>query len=125
MRLAQFLDHLKNRTGESLRAVEWYRDDEAELIYLREDLDQTAVQERAAEIHQSLTWDVEPSALSELDGLGDELATVSLREEAVLVHLPAGHNYGVVVSLDPDAARSLHGFVIECRETVLEVDPGV
>lgn len=124
MRLAKFLEFLKDRTGESLRAVEWYRDDDAELIYLRDDLDQAELQHRADDIHEFLTWDVDSSEMGDLQGLGEELASVSLREQAVLVHLPVSQKYGVVIGLEPEAARSLHGFVTECRETVFELDQG-
>lgn len=123
MQLAQFLEFAQEGHGDTLRAVEWYRDDEAELIYLRDDLDLEEVQRRADEVHKNLTGVAESSEGQELDDLGDELATMSLRDDAVLVHLPVNPNYGVVFSLDTAAARSLHQFINECRETLIEHGP--
>jgi len=122
MRLAQFLEFLKDEAGDSLRAVEWYREGEAELIYIRDDLELGEMEERAEEIHEALTWDWTPPEAARIRELGDELATVSVRREAVLVHLPAGEEYGVVVGLEPEAARSLHRFVNDCRATLADLD---
>lgn len=122
MQLASFLEFLQDQAGEALRGVAWYRDREAELIYLRDDLDLEAVQSRVTATHKALTWDLGPPTPTELDTLGAELATVSVRESAVLVHLPVEQRYGVVVGLEPDAVQSVHDFVGACRETLIDAD---
>lgn len=115
MELAPFLEYLQQRAGDSLRAVEWYREDEAELIYLRDDLDVGEVQPRADEIHQRLIGGESLAEPQQLRELGPRLATINLHEEAVLINLPVGEQYGVVVGLEPEAARNLHDFVTDAR----------
>lgn len=119
MKLAQFLEYLQGRAGDFLRAVEWYRDVESELVYLRDYLGHGAVQRRADEVHENFTWDVDVSGVDALVDLGKDLTSVNFREQAVL--FPVSHNDGVVVSLEPDPTRSIHRFVTECRDTAIEV----
>ena len=86
MELAPFIEYLQQRAGESLRAVEWYRGDEAELAYLRDDLDVGEVNPRAEEIHQRLIGGESLPEPEQLRDLGPRLATVNLHEEAVLIN---------------------------------------
>lgn len=118
MQLAPFLEYLQDRAGDSLRAVEWYRADEAELVYLRDDLELADMQARADEIHELVTRERPPYAMPGIQQLGAKLATVNFYEEAVLLNFPLGENYGVVVGLEPGVARSLHGFIDDCRSTL-------
>ena len=124
MQLAPLLDHLKTRAGESLRAVQWYRGDQTELIYVRDDLSVPDVVSRADAIHAQLTTKKPPQAEAEMATLGDRMATVNIYDEAFLINLPFGENYGVVIGLDPIVGRSLHEFVSGCRACLEEIDTG-
>lgn len=118
MHLAQFLEFLEDRAGDTLRAVNWYRGAESELIYVREDLDVETMDQRASHIHTQITGAPTASEPTDMIDLGDELATVNLYEEAVIVHLRVTADSGVVIGLDTIAARSLHDFIMDCRENL-------
>ena len=60
----------------------------------------------------------------ELHGVGAPLATVDLREKAVLFNLPVNEGYEVVVAFDPKVAGSLHEFVEQCRRQLIESKVG-
>jgi len=96
------------------------RSENAELVYLRDDLELEDVKRRAAELHEALTWPGNPSEPGGLRDLGERLATVSIRENVVLVNLPVAEEYGVVASLEPEAAGNLRGLVGDCRAVMEE-----
>lgn len=122
MQLAPFLDHLEGRLGDSLRAVQWYRGEETELIYLREDLDMERVIRRGEEVHQRLSTSSETLGEDLMAELGDQLATISVREGAFLLNFPVGHRAGVIVGIDVDVGTTLHGFIGDAREVLVDVE---
>lgn len=52
--------------------------------------------------------------------LGSQRASISLHDEAVLVHVRDGPDSGVVVTLDTDVARNLSEFVARCENVLLD-----
>ena len=77
---APFLEYLHQRAGDSLWAVEWYRGDEAELVYRRDNLDVGEVNLRAKEIHQRLIGGESLAEPQQLRELGPRLATRTVEE---------------------------------------------
>ena len=116
MQLAALLEFVQKRLGDSLRAVEWYRGDNAELIYLREDIDLEVAQRRGERLHNEINLAVDLPDEATLDDVGKRLACFDVREEAVIVNIPEAEDYGVIVALEPDATNAVNGFIQEYRE---------
>jgi hypothetical protein len=49
---------------------------------------------------------------------GDLHATVRVFDDAIILHFPVAANQGVVVSLEPDAARQLTTFINRCQQQI-------
>lgn len=58
---------------------------------------------------------------SPLEELGESKAMVQVREHVVILRFPMERNKGLVVSLDVEVARDLHGFVVECDKLLQDV----
>lgn len=110
-----FIDFLEQRAGPALRAVSWYDGDDSGIWYVRDDLDADVVEARLTELTERIIAG-RTAGSSTLDDLGPEQAMVQLRTKAVILRFPTGEAQGIVVSLDVDAARNLHSFVVECSE---------
>lgn len=114
----ELMSFLKERVGNSLRAIVEYREADIEVQYHRHDLDESTVRHRTSAgygqiVQISGSWD---------DGLTDERgakrATLQVREEAVIVHLHETRYEGHLISLEPEAARDLTAFLGECLKYV-------
>lgn len=122
MQLAPFLDNLQDRLGDSLRAVQWYREGETELIYLRDDLEMEQVIRRGEEALHRLSACSESLEEDLLGGVGEQLATISVRRRAFLLNFPIDDRAGVIVGIDADVGQSLQRFVDDARQMVVDVD---
>lgn len=117
----EFLELLERRAGRSLRVVSWYDETDHGIWYVREDLDRAIVEDRMAFLSERLV-DGGPVLEPSLEALGPEQAMVQIREQAVILRFPMGDRQGIVVSLDIEAARNLHSFVVECAERLGGMD---
>lgn len=118
MGLDAFVEFLEDEAGDSVRAAGWYQENEFEIVYLREDLDPDRAALVADELHEQLTWDWNPPARAVREYFGSQLASIGMYRDAVVLHLPSADGSGAVVTLDIEVARSLHGFIRECREAL-------
>lgn len=121
MPIDEFVEFLEDQAGSSLRVVTWYAEDDFGGLYLRSDLDREAVVERVRHLSERLMRADAPIEGSPLEELGEEEATVQVREHAVILRFPLDGTEGLIVSLDVDAARDLHGFVLDCHERLDDV----
>ena len=122
MTVADFVAFLEARAGEALRAVVWYEGFQDEILYLRDDLDVVEMERRIEEVQHNVNWQQLAPDSSRLESLGDVLSTIIVREGAIIIHLPVGENAGFVFGLSPNIARSLHEFVVTCKEQVADLD---
>ena len=109
---------LEQRAGDSLRAVAKYQNENVNLLYYREDLQQNTMLNRTKTIHDNITWDWNPEEDEVTSELGEKQATVQIREESVIIHLLEEENLGYIIGLEPDAARSLTTFVGACVDQI-------
>lgn len=116
MAVDDFLDHLQRQAGEALRVATWYTAEDFGMIYTRADLDREAVYRRAQSLSNRLMATDGHDQTNFMDELGEELAMVQVREDAVIVRFPLRNQKGVVVSMDIDVATDLHSFISECAE---------
>lgn len=122
MTVDAFMDHLREEAGSALRVVSWYAADDFGGLYVRDDLDREAVVERTRYLAQRLTGRPDAARGSPLENLGEERAMVQVREEAVILRFPVAADRGLVVTLDVDAARDLHRFVMACSERLEDAE---
>ncbi|MFC7166656.1 hypothetical protein [Halospeciosus flavus] len=112
------LAFLQRRAGNTLRIVVTYDADGFDLEYVRDDLDRATVDATVSDIHARLTSKPAPSEDECAEHLGRRYVSLQLREEAVVLNFPTDPNAGRVVTLEPEAARQLTGFVAECSKRV-------
>lgn len=117
----RLVDFLQDRAGNYLRAVGWYEKKTVELGYLRRDLSRDVMQQRLEEVHEHITWSWNPPESATIQGLGAKRASLQVREQAVILHLPINTEKGVVVGLEPEAAGHLTTFIGDCLDYVDEI----
>ncbi|WP_224449322.1 hypothetical protein [Haloprofundus salilacus] len=94
-----------------------YDDDENDVLYLREDLREERL---LSEIDRMLAR-LKPESLAAEERsfpFGELYVTVRRFESAIIMHFPMGKQRGIVVSLEPDAARNLNRFTSECIQQI-------
>jgi hypothetical protein len=106
--------YIKEQAGTAYRTAFHYDADDWETIHIRHDLQTEAlgaelpdVIERAREAEPLVREDDYPP-------LGETYAQTEIHEDGLVCQFPEGPNEGTIVSLDPDAARLLTGFVTRC-----------
>lgn len=114
----QLVQYLESRAGQSLRAVGRYGTDECTLDYLRDDLPRDRTRERLDAIRANITWTWNPPDDSSLAELGPKQASLQVREEVVVLHLLLEDKQGVLIGLEPEAARDLVSFITDCIDQV-------
>ncbi|WP_135829337.1 DUF7522 family protein [Halorussus halobius] len=107
----QLVEYLRRRVGDDLRRVVCYGEDETDVLFARGDRsDVESDAERAVQYlrHESRSRERRTFPFGELNG------TVRSFEDAVVMHFPLAQSRGIVVTLDPNAARQLNAFMDEC-----------
>lgn len=107
---------VKQRAGDSLRAVVEYEQFDFELLYHRDDLSREELTTRVDTIHQSIQWAWEPDEDDVVDELGEKRATLQVRENAVIIQLSGGPSRGYLIGLEPEAAVDLVTFIGGCLD---------
>jgi hypothetical protein len=107
----RLVGYLRRRVGDDLRGVVCYDGNETDVLFARADrpgIESDA--ERAVRYlrHESQSRERRAFPFGDLDG------TVRSFEDAVVMHLPLAESRGIVVTLDPNAARQLNAFMADC-----------
>lgn len=114
-------EYLQGRAGEYLRGVVRYDDESFEVIYVRDGLDLDAFRQRVELIYSSIVQ--RPQAETGENSFGKPYATLSVREYAVVLNLRWSPTEGILVGLEPEAARDLVAFIHESMERGLPEGP--
>lgn len=117
-RLTEFL---RRRAGDYLRGIVQYDAESFEVLYVRDGIDTDAFRERVEHIHSSIVE--RPAPQSGGESFGKPYATLSVREHAVVINLRWTPTEGLLVGLEPDAARNLVAFIHETMERGLPEGP--
>jgi hypothetical protein len=107
---------LRDQAGEYLRAAIHYTDDDYELLYLRDDLDDVeadATTDEFVAYYRQKSREQEPERPFDL---GHDHCTVSIYDEAILFHFTQDENVGTVITLSPEAGRDIIEFTTNCLE---------
>ncbi|PSQ58088.1 hypothetical protein BRD18_06525 [Halobacteriales archaeon SW_7_71_33] len=116
--LCEFLQH---RAGDLLRAVGYYDGEEYELLYLRDDLQSQYTPAEIGAIAEELRREHEGLTASETSyRLGELNCSIVTYDEGVVMQFPHDESTGTLVTLDPEAARQLVGFVDRCLAWIEE-----
>jgi hypothetical protein len=116
--IAELIDYLESRAGDSLRAVGRYSGETCSLEYVRDDLPREKIRDRLETIQTNLTWSWNPPEGSALEELGPKSASLQVREAAVVLHLPVEERKGIIIGLEPGAASDLTSFITDCMRYV-------
>lgn len=114
---------MEERAGDAYRTAFHYDATEWEAIHVRSDLDTRNLGEEAPNIIERAR---ETEALLREDDyppIGETHATTEVHEDAIILHFPEGPEEGTLISLDPDAAQLLTGFVTRCLSIIQTPDP--
>lgn len=107
----QLVEYLRRRVGDDLRGVVCYDEADTDVLFARADrpgIESDA--ERAVRYLQHESRSREQRAFP----FGDLNGTVRSFEDAVVMHFPLAASRGIVVTLDPNAARQLNAFMADC-----------
>lgn len=109
----RFMARIHQQAGQSLRAVLQYDTTSWELLYLRDELRNDALQEAIPNMVDRLR-DRTFVTTDEYDRLGEPLATVEVHTDAVLLHFREAADSGVIVTLDRAVAERVSTFIEDC-----------
>jgi hypothetical protein len=73
-------------------------------------------------LRTNLTWEWTPPKTPALEELGSEHASLQNCEQSVILHLPLGRDCGLLIGLEPGAARDLTSFITDCMSHVDGID---
>ena len=110
--------YIKSRAGDNLRAVIRYSKSEYSLAYLRHDISEPNFLRRMEEVLLNITKSGPNRNQALTEELGPLEASVHVREKGVILHFPIERENGVVISLEPGAARQLSTFIRECMNQI-------
>jgi hypothetical protein len=107
-------EFIRDRAGRSYRTAFHYDTDDWETIHVRHDLQTEELGEETPDVMERAR-ESEPLVREEdYPPLGETYAKTEIHEDGIVFHFPEGPNEGTIVSLDPDAAQVLTGFVTRC-----------
>lgn len=117
--LARYLD---DRVDDLLRGVAHYREDEFEVVYLRDDIREQRHHDEVEQMLNRIKHEV--SAKEEQSfPFGHLHATLRVFDETIFLHFPIENQTGVVVALEPEVAQSLNSFVGDCLDHIYDEYP--
>ena len=109
---------VKNQAGDNLRAIGEFEGVRTDLHFIRDDLDETEITARFELIQDNITWSWSPPENELDDELGPKYASLQVRQEAVIIHLPTGTDQGILIGLESEAATDLTSFLEKCADHV-------
>ena len=112
----------RQRVGQSLRTITVYRPGEYDVPFIRDDLRSeyaTAEFDELIEAARSVHKTLVPFQETDVP-LGDHTATVHAFEQAIVVQLAVGEEWGCLVSMDRTVGSNVAEFIKECRSQLAE-----
>lgn len=104
-----------------LRGIVVYSEEEYEVLYLRDELQEVRLRSELDSIVSRLRGGSKEQEETSFP-FGGFHGSVRCFDNATLLHFPL-NGEGVAVSLDPDAARDLNTFAGDCLEQIHETPP--
>lgn len=117
MSATALLDYLDRRARDLHRGTVRYSSYDKEILHLRDDIREDRGD---SEIDEMLTR-LRPEATKGEEvafPFGELKATVRRFDNAIILHFPLKEDNGIVVSLEPEAARDLTTFIGECEKRI-------
>ncbi|QLD86185.1 hypothetical protein HWV23_10780 [Natronomonas halophila] len=105
---------VKERAGSSYRTAFYYDADDWEAIHVRRDLQLDSLGEEVPDVMERARKDEPLVREEDYPPLGENYARAEIHENGLVFQFPEGPDEGIIVSLDPDAAQVLTGFVTRC-----------
>ncbi|WP_232703536.1 hypothetical protein [Halobacterium wangiae] len=114
-------EYVYDLVGDGLRTVVIVSNDDHEVYYLNDDLQQEYTRETYAEVVDTFRLE-DPFLSPELAGkpVGERRALIDYHEKACVIQLPYSDSETILISVSRDAGRDLIEFVESCREIVRE-----
>lgn len=109
--LHQFVDE---RAGDAYRTAFYYDVDDWEAIHVRSDLQTQTLGEEVPDIIERARETEALLRKEDYPPIGETYATTEVHEDAIILHFPEGKHEGTILSLDPEAAQLLTGFITQC-----------
>lgn len=111
---------LQLRAGESLRCIGHYTPEDWSIEYVREDVQAQHSTDEIEEVVEDLRWQAfkKEQAESQYD-IGELECSIRVFDQGLVMNFPERDRAaGTVVTLDPEAARQLVGFVEDVQEWI-------
>ena len=115
MGVSDLHDFLEDRAGTLYRATVRYDGDSTDVLYLRDDVREDRMRSEIDRMLRRLRPESKSKETRSFP-FGQLHATVRSFEEAVVMHFPIGRDRGIVVSLEPEAAKNLNTFIRRCQK---------
>lgn len=111
--------YLRDELEVGLRTVVIVQEESHEIYYLRQDLREEYTEATYEQVIETFRLD-DSSISPEIDGtpVGDRRAVVHYHENAFVLQFPFSETESVLISITPEAGRSLLQFIEDCRQLV-------
>jgi len=114
----RLVELVRKQAGEHFRSAFRYDADSWDALYVRPDLATAGLEAIVPSLADRARAEEPLIRQSDYPGLGAQRASVSLHEEAVLIHFYEGSSSGVVLTLDTAVAPNLSEFVARCERVL-------
>lgn len=114
-------EYLYDRIGEGLRTVVVVKEDDYDIIYLSDALQEEYTKEAYTEVVDTFRLE-EPFLSPGLSGqpVGERRALIDYHEYACVIQLPYSDEETILLSVSREAGKDLIEFIESCREIVRE-----
>lgn len=114
----------RQETGQALRLVAHYDDESSDIVYLRDDLEETYDDSDFRETFQTHRADRAAAAgQSETIEAGTQHCTLRVYDSAIVFNFCQTDNVGTIVSVNPNVGRNLLTFVTRSLQKLAEESP--
>ena len=114
----RLVELIREQVGEHFRSAFRYDADSWDALYVRSDLATADLESAVPGLADRARADEPLIREADYPALGSQRASISLHDEAVLIHFYEGASAGVVLTLDTVVAPSLSEFVASCERVL-------
>lgn len=112
------VNYLSDRGGTMVRSAVYYDEEQVEMLYMREDVQERYTEREIERIADMLRQEERRSKLERLFDLGDFQCSLFGFRNGIVMHFPEGGSRGTLVSLDAQAATQFNEFAEECARRI-------